>query len=136
MKFIGAEVVSGTTSVACTKARKFEGDEAAERKAVDFALSVADGTSGLDLERFLRPPLRHPRDRARLHQPVGRAGRLDRLISASRHQRSSSSEATSRSKAPQRSAGARYGETVTWWTSPQGQGLRSAGYRRPGRCRP
>jgi hypothetical protein len=24
----------------------FEGDEAAERKAVDFALSVADGTSG------------------------------------------------------------------------------------------
>ena len=28
----------------------------------------------------LRPPLRHPRNRPRLHQPVGRAGRIDRLI--------------------------------------------------------
>jgi hypothetical protein len=40
-------------------AEAFEGDEAAERKAVDFALSVADGTSGLDLER-----LRSARERA------------------------------------------------------------------------
>jgi hypothetical protein len=29
-----------------------EADEAAKRKATDFALSVADGTSGLDLERL------------------------------------------------------------------------------------
>jgi hypothetical protein len=35
------------------------GDEAAEGKAVDFALSVADGTSDLDLER-----LRSARERA------------------------------------------------------------------------
>lgn len=40
-------------------AEAFEGDEAAEREAVDFALSVADGTSGLDLER-----LRSARERA------------------------------------------------------------------------
>ncbi len=40
-------------------AEAFESDEAAERKAVDFALSVADGTSGLDLER-----LRSARERA------------------------------------------------------------------------
>jgi len=40
-------------------AEAFEGDAAAERKAVDFALSVADGTSGLDLER-----LRSARERA------------------------------------------------------------------------
>jgi hypothetical protein len=40
-------------------AEAFEGDEAAERKAVDFALSVADGTSGLDLDR-----LRSARERA------------------------------------------------------------------------
>jgi len=33
-------------------AEAFEGDEAAGRKAMDFALSVADGTSGLDLERL------------------------------------------------------------------------------------
>jgi hypothetical protein len=33
-------------------AESFEGDEAAERKAVDFALSVANGTSGLDLKRL------------------------------------------------------------------------------------
>lgn len=37
----------------------FESDEAAEMKAVDFALSVADGTSGLDLDR-----LRSARERA------------------------------------------------------------------------
>ena len=37
----------------------FEGDEAAEREAMDFALSVADGTSGLDLDR-----LRSARERA------------------------------------------------------------------------
>jgi hypothetical protein len=40
-------------------AEAFEGDEVAERKAADFALSVADGTSGLDLER-----LRSARERA------------------------------------------------------------------------
>jgi hypothetical protein len=40
-------------------AEAFEGDEATERKAADFALSVADGTSGLDLER-----LRNARERA------------------------------------------------------------------------
>ncbi len=40
-------------------AEAFEGDEVAERKAADFALSVADGTSGLDLER-----LRSVRERA------------------------------------------------------------------------
>lgn len=40
-------------------AHAFESDEAAEMKAVDFALSVADGTSGLDLER-----LRSARERA------------------------------------------------------------------------
>ncbi len=40
-------------------AEAFEGDEASERKAMDFALSVADGTSGLDLER-----LRSARERA------------------------------------------------------------------------
>lgn len=40
-------------------AEAFEGDEAAERNAVDFALSVADGTSGLDLDR-----LRSARERA------------------------------------------------------------------------
>jgi hypothetical protein len=33
-------------------AEAFEGDEAAERKAANFALSVADGTSGLDLKRL------------------------------------------------------------------------------------
>lgn len=37
-------------------AEAFEGDE---RKAFDFALSVADGTSGLDLDR-----LRSARERA------------------------------------------------------------------------
>jgi len=37
----------------------FEGDEVAERKAMNFALSVADGTSGLDLDR-----LRSARERA------------------------------------------------------------------------
>lgn len=37
----------------------FEDGEAAERKAADFALSVADGTSGLDLEH-----LRNARERA------------------------------------------------------------------------
>ena len=36
-----------------------EGDEAAQRKAVDFALSVADSTSSLDLNR-----LRNARERA------------------------------------------------------------------------
>lgn len=40
-------------------AEAFESDEAAERRAADFALSVADGTSGLDLER-----LRSARERA------------------------------------------------------------------------
>ncbi|HSE68795.1 MAG TPA: hypothetical protein VLB12_17510 [Gemmatimonadales bacterium] len=40
-------------------AEAFEGDEVAERKAADFALSVADGTSGLDLGR-----LRSVRERA------------------------------------------------------------------------
>lgn len=40
-------------------AEALEGDKAAERNAVDFALSVADGTSGLDLAR-----LRSVRERA------------------------------------------------------------------------
>ena len=40
-------------------AEALEGEEVAERKAVDFALSVADGSSGLDLER-----LRSVRERA------------------------------------------------------------------------
>jgi hypothetical protein len=40
-------------------AEALEGDEAAERGALDFALSVADGTSGLDLDR-----LRSTRERA------------------------------------------------------------------------
>lgn len=40
-------------------AEALEGDEVAERNAVDFALSVAEGTSGLDLER-----LRSIRERA------------------------------------------------------------------------
>lgn len=40
-------------------AEAFEGDEAAQKGAVDFALSVADGTSGLDLDR-----LRSARERA------------------------------------------------------------------------
>jgi hypothetical protein len=33
-------------------AEVFEADEAAKRKAADFGLSVAGGTSGLDLERL------------------------------------------------------------------------------------
>lgn len=40
-------------------AESFESDEAAEQRAADFALSVADGTSGLDLES-----LRNVRERA------------------------------------------------------------------------
>lgn len=40
-------------------AEAFEVDEAAEQRAADFALSVADGTSGLDLKR-----LRTVRERA------------------------------------------------------------------------
>jgi len=31
-------------------AEAFESDEAATQRAIDFALSVSDGTSGLDLE--------------------------------------------------------------------------------------
>jgi hypothetical protein len=33
-------------------AEAFEDDKTAERKAADFALSVADGTSSLDLDRL------------------------------------------------------------------------------------
>lgn len=40
-------------------AEAFESDEVAQRNAMDFALSVADGASGLDLER-----LRSARERA------------------------------------------------------------------------
>jgi hypothetical protein len=40
-------------------AEAFESDEAAEQRAIEFALSVAEGTSGLDLES-----LRHARERA------------------------------------------------------------------------
>lgn len=40
-------------------AQALESDQAAERQAVEFALSVAAGTSGLDLER-----LRSARERA------------------------------------------------------------------------
>ncbi|HEX2391667.1 MAG TPA: hypothetical protein VHI77_01980 [Solirubrobacterales bacterium] len=40
-------------------AEALEGDEAAGRNAMEFALSVADGTSGLDLDR-----LRSARERA------------------------------------------------------------------------
>jgi len=40
-------------------AEAFESDEAAARRAAEFALGVADGTSGLDLER-----LRSVRERA------------------------------------------------------------------------
>ena len=40
-------------------AEAFEEDEAATRRAADFAISVADGTSGLDLEA-----LKTARDRA------------------------------------------------------------------------
>jgi hypothetical protein len=40
-------------------AEAFESDQVAARKAIDFALSVADGTSGLDLEG-----LKTARDRA------------------------------------------------------------------------
>jgi hypothetical protein len=45
--------------LALRDAEAFEGDEAAERKAADFALSVANGTSGFDVER-----LRSARERA------------------------------------------------------------------------
>ena len=40
-------------------AEAFENDQAAKQRAVDFAISVADGTSGLDLES-----LKTARDRA------------------------------------------------------------------------
>jgi hypothetical protein len=45
--------------LALRSAEAFEGDKTAERRAAAFALSVADGTSGLDFER-----LRNARERA------------------------------------------------------------------------